>query len=400
MAFQFKGFSATRPLARMIDKTNCQYEAFFIYYDPAGKKHSYRCKKGINNLPRSQRILQAKAMADVLWEGLHKGWNPLKDGYPNFARDVQTDLPLTFSEALDFAIQKKEEQLSKYSLYDYRGCVRFMKKAAKETGYHNINIKLIQRKDIRLIVATAKEDRSWSNNARNKYLSILRGLLSVLVDEEKIEYNPAFKIKEEPVVTGPGYKTVTDEEKETIAGHLMAVAPDYFEYLMFIYDDGIRRKETLMLQVKDINLNQSEIMIRPEVAKTNRARVVPITDTIMQILLRREIWKYPPDHYIFSNNKFMPGAVPYHPNTPTSWWKDLVIDGLGIPCKMYSLKHKGADDKILADVDLEALRTLYGHKSSQMTEVYARAIKGRYKQQIIDKSPGFAKVVQMKRKAK
>jgi site-specific recombinase XerD len=89
----------------------------------------------------------------------------------------------------------------------------------------------------------------------------------------------------------------------------------------------------------------------------------------------------------------------YHPNTPTHWWKQMVIDGLGIDCKMYSLKHKGADDKIEAGIELDALRNLYGHKSKQMTEIYARAVKGKYKQNIIDQAPVFAKVVKMNRKA-
>lgn len=56
---------------------------------------------------------------------------------------------------------------------------------------------------------------------------------------------------------------------------------------------------------------------------------------------------------------------------------------------MYSLKHKGADDKILAGIDLDALRELYGHRSKYMTEKYARAVKDLYRKQIIDNSPDF-----------
>jgi len=76
----------------------------------------------------------------------------------------------------------------------------------------------------------------------------------------------------------------------------------------------------------------------------------------------------------------------YHPNTPTNWWRGLVINretGLGIDCKMYSLKHKEADDKILSDISLDALKNLYGHRSQQMTKGYARAVKGKYKEEIM-----------------
>jgi integrase len=153
-----------------------------------------------------------------------------------------------------------------------------------------------------------------------------------------------------------------------------------------------------MLQVRDVNMIRREIRIRPEVAKTNNARTVPITSAIMAILEARDIYNLPPDYYIFSSNNFKPGTEPYHPNTPTNWWRKLVIIGLGIDCKMYSLKHKGADDKIESGISLEVLRSLYGHKSYQMTEIYAKAVREKHKQQIIDNSPAFAKVVQMKRK--
>jgi hypothetical protein len=66
---------------------------------------------------------------------------------------------------------------------------------------------------------------------------------------------------------------------------------------------------------------------------------------------------------------------------------------------MYSLKHKGADDKIKAGIPLDALRRLCGHGSKQMTEIYAAGIINEYNREIIEKSPQFAKVIEMKRKA-
>jgi len=404
MAYQFKNFTATKPVPRLIDSNKGTYEAFFIVYDAAGNKTPFRFSKGINNLPPNERIHQARAKAYVLWEALQKGWNPLKEKYPNFIKEV-TAAPLLFSQALDMAFEIKKASLSKYSVYDYEGCVRFIKEAARETGHLTTDIQKIERRDIRSIIATAKEENEWSPNARNKYLTILKALLSVLVDEDRLKYNPAHGIKNEVSTPGEGYKRLTDEQKETIATRLLEREMDYFEYLMFIYQSGIRRKELLMVQIRDINLQRREITIRPEVAKTNRERKVPITDDLYEILLRRQVFQLHGSWYLFSNEKFAPGEKPYHPNTPTLWWKKLVQDpvekgGLGIDCKMYSLKHKGADDKIEAGMDLDVLRTLYGHRSKQMTEIYARAVRDRYAQQIIVQSPVFAKVVQMKREAK
>lgn len=398
MAYQFNGFRATKPVVRLIDSDNGFYEVFFCAYDSDGKKHYCRYKKDINKEPKSKRKVQASATAEVLWEALLGGWNPLVNKYPDFRKQVRQDHVL-FCDALDIAKEIKRKILSKYSMYDYDGCIRFLKAAARKTGHYYQRIREFKRSDIRDIMETARETNRWSNKARNKYLTIFKSLLSVLVDEELIDFNPAAKIRNDPEEQTEGFRRLTDDEKETIADHLLLHAPDFFEYLMFIYDDGIRRKEALMLKISDFNMTRKEITIRPEVAKTRKARTVPITDTILQILLRRQIWNFPQEYYLFSSDKFLPGPNPYHPNTPTSLWRRLVIEGLGIDCKLYSLKHKGADDKIEAGIDLDVLRTLYGHKSKQMTEIYARAVKDKYKQQIIDKAPVFAKVVQMKKRA-
>ena len=398
MAYQFNSFRASKPVVRLIDPVNMVYEVFFVLYDETGKKHFMRYKAGINSLPKSERKTQAHAMAVVLWEALQDNWHPLREKYPNFNKPRPVIQNMLLPDALEYALKQKKNTLSKFSFPDYRGCVRFMNAAAKNSGHYYVAVQEMSRADIRAIVLQAREQHNWSNKARNKYLTIFKALLSVLVDEDILKFNPAAGMKNDPEEQTLGYKRLTDDQKELIAEHLLLKAPDFFEYLMFIYDDGIRRKETLLLQVRDINLQAQEITIRPEVAKTNRARIVPITDTLMQILISRQIWELPADYYIFSRNKFKPGPEPYHPNVPTGWWYKLVQEELKIDCKMYSLKHKGADDKILANVELDALRNLYGHRSQQMTEGYARAVKGKYKQQIIDRAPAFAKVVEMRKK--
>lgn len=394
MAFQFKGFRATKPVARLIGQDT--YEVFFLVYHPEGKK-PIRLSQGINSTAPGERKRVAENLALICWEALRDGWNPLKQKHPAWVKSSDTDTPLTFPQALDLAIELKKPHLSKYSLYDYNGCVRFMKKAAGHSGITDSNIRFVTRKDIRLLIATAKELNGWSSNARNKYLSILQALLSALVEEERLEYNPAHEIKAEPTEEGMGYTPASDDEKERIATCLLDNAPDFFDYIMFIYQSGIRRKELLLVQVKDINLARRQITIRPEVAKTNRGRVVPLPDDVYQILMNREIYSLPKDYYLFSSDKFKPGTSPYHPNTPTRWWKDLIIKGLGIDVKMYGMKHTGADDKIRAGLDLDVLKTLYGHRSKLMTENYAKAVKDQYETQIKNNSPAFAKVVQLRK---
>jgi integrase len=393
MTYNFKGFSATRPVVRLIG--NNLYQAFFVVYDKEKRKHQRRYSTGINEMPVRQRAKQAQALADSLWDALRSGWNPLTTKYPKFDDAPVELLSLTFEAALDRGLELKRPFISKSTTYDYEGTVRFMKAAAKECGLIDADITQILRKDIRLIVATAKETRQWSAKARNKYLEHLKSILTALVDQEIISFNPAHGIKTEPEEATLGYKRLTDAEQQKVAEHILEKDPAFFEFILFIYQCGIRRKELLLLQVKDVNILRRQLTIRPEVAKTNAERIVPLADDVFQVLLARDVNSLPPDWYIFSSNNFQPGPGPYHPNTPTTRWRHLVQEDLKIDCKMYSLKHKGADDKIHANISLDVLKTLYGHRSKQMTEIYAQAVRERYAQTIIDNSPSFAKVVKM-----
>lgn len=391
MTHCFKGFRATKPVTRLLP--NNRYQAFFVVYDKDGSKHQCRYSTGINHLPVRERKLEAQALADTLWDALRKGWNPLVDKYPKFEEHLAEMSEMYFCDALDRGLALKIPYISKATRYEYEGTVRFMKTAARAAGLDGIDVAQIERKDIRLLIATAKEQRNWSNKSRNKYLEHLKSILSALVDEEILKFNPAHGIKAEPEEATIGYKRLTDLEQQLIASHILDKNPAFFEYIMFIYQCGIRRKELCMVQVKDVNILRRQVTIRPEVAKTNSERIVPLADDVYQVLINRSIATLPKDWYVFSADGFKAGAKPFHPNTPTSYWRRLVQEDLGIDCKMYSLKHKGADDKIYAGIDLDVLRTLYGHRSKQMTEVYAQAVRAQYAKTIMQQSPSFAKVI-------
>lgn len=397
MPIQFKGFRASKPVARIINRELQHYEVFFIIYDEQGRKRPIRYKRGINKLPRHKRKFQAEDKAEAIWEALQKGWNPLVHRIPFFSEEYDRIRQMNFNEALDYCLKVKSKTIAKGSMYNYKNVVQFLKVAAVQVGSDATRVSLIERKDIRLIIESAREQNDWTSRRRNQVLVILKALLSVLVEEDRISHNPATGIKKEKEIESQGYKRLTDEEKETIARTLAEKAPAYLEFLLFVYHVGIRPKELLLLKISDINLLRREITVRQDVSKTRKKRVLPITDDLLEILLHRQITALPGDWYLFSARNFAPGPAKYWQTAGGRWWRRLVIKGLKIDCKLYSLKHKGADDKILAGLPLDALRSLYGHGNTQMTERYVSTLKEKYKEQIIASAPSFAKVVQMKK---
>lgn len=395
MSIQYNGFRATRPTVRTL--RNNQYEVFFLLYSGSEKKQM-RYKRGINNLKVKERRPQAEAIADVLWQALNTGWNPMVNKYPLFEDEAIRLRQMTFSQAMAHALKVKEKTLALGTMYEYRGYMRVVLEAATRCGYSSTPVHLIEQTDVKIIIATAKELSDWSSKARNQSLSITRALFSLLVDEGRLKLNPAKGIKSEKITERTPYKRLTPDQQKIIAESLSEKCPQYLEFLIFIHDTGIRPKELLLIKVYDVSMVSREILVRDDVAKNNKSRKIPITGDMLHALLRREIHNLPKDWYLFSKFKFNPGPKPYWLTAGARWWKKLIIDDLKIDCKLYGVKHTGADAKILAGINVRSLQSLYGHSSEQMTEKYIEVLQELHKKEIIDKSPSFAKVVQMKAK--
>lgn len=86
---------------------------------------------------------------------------------------------------------------------------------------------------------------------------------------------------------------------------------------------------------------------------------------------------------------FIPGPTPIKRDTATKRWQKIVKIKLGIDVNMYAYKHKGADDKLIAGINLDSIRNQLGHSTKKMTSTYAKGITGVYKKDIIDNSPEF-----------
>lgn len=398
MQHVFNGFKATKPVARIADPKKQLYEVYFLVY--IGKdKRAFRYKAGINNSKaKGQRRAQAEAAADVLWDELTKGWNPLKERYPAIEKEIRRQKTMNFNEAIDWCLAEKKKTIKIGTYYGYKHTAKVIKAAAINSGYSERKITDVERKDIRMILEQAREDENWSSKTRNTNLGLFKALLDPLIDKDIIQIKPTTGIRNEKQPERVKYKRISEDERALIAGHLSQVAPDYLDFIYFIYDTGIRPKELLAVKISDINLLKREITVRAEVSKTNSERFIPITDDMLEILVRRDVSHLNKNWFLFSNDKFVPGPNPFWPTAGARWWRKYVQKDLGIDAKLYGLKHTGADAKLLAGIDTRTLKSLYGHSSEQMTERYLEELREIHKQKIIEKAPSFsAKIVKMKK---
>lgn len=367
---------------------------WFVYFRYNQKL--FRYKFGINYINNyKKRLIEANSIKDVLHEKLRNGWNPNTPDVVNHFKHM------TFSEALDFAIEKKSLYLGKRTLDGYEGLVKFVKNALPAANMKNLLITETKRAHIKLILEKVKENRKWSNKSFNKNLGYLKAILSELRQWEIIENNPAHGIKSLKAGEVTGFTPATDEEVKLIKEKILTDFPSFYTYIISIFHTGIRPEELLNIQIRMIDLKKSQIILPPEITKTDIERIVPINPFLKTYFEEMNLSQHNKLFYVFGSNRphsnrglkkeldFLPGPRKITRNCASKLWRKLIKTELELDVQMYSLKHLGANKKILAGVELDALRELYGHTSKMMTLRYAKVVKEVNRQQILEKSPDF-----------
>ncbi len=369
-------------------------QGWYVHFRYAGVQKRYKMKLNyISNLRERER--EFNMLRRALHQKLKDGWNPL---IPETESD---DERMTFMAALDFALEKKKGTVASKTLSGYRGSVKFYKQAIKNLRYDYLTISETKRAHIRKMANEAKQIRGWSNKAYNKHLNHIKALLSELIQWDIIEVNPAHRIKSLPVSESRANIPATAEQHIRIKEHLKANHLNFYRFITVIFHTGIRPKEILNTRIKMVNLKRQQIILPPEITKTDMERVVPINNYLMATFEDMKVSDFPSDYFLFgsyrkpgrgnagSREDFIPGPTMIKRDTATKRWKRIVKDALGINVNMYSNKHAGANAKIMAGMDLDTLRELYGHTSKLMTLRYAKVVKEVYRKQIIEQSPEF-----------
>lgn len=394
---------------KICNHSNDLLKSWFIYFEVYNLVTLQTIRKqfrgGINYFPTVKgRTRAAKTLANVWREKLKRGWSPFYNAAPQLNR-------MNINEALTFALGKCSVSISTRRCY--KTTVTFIKEASEELGMQYQPIIQVKRQHIKLLLEECK--KKWTNSGFNKHAGYLSAVFEQLVDWQIIEYNPAKKIKTLPVAETRKYVPLTGPEKDRLREYLFIHHYRFFVYLMVLYHTGIRPKEILMLKIKDIDLSRQIITIMPiieaENSKTKTIRYVPISNQLLPFLRELQLHNYDQYYYIFGSpyepgrgNKgsaagkltgamhpdyFKPSLTKIKRDTVTRLWNTVVKGKLKIDKYQYALKHTGCDDKLLAGIDLDSLKELYGHASKYMTEKYASVLMQLHFKKVQENSPAF-----------
>lgn len=134
--------------------------------------------------------------------------------------------------------------------------------------------------------------------------------------------------------------------------------------ILLAYSVGLRVSEIINLKICDIDSKRMIINIIQ--AKGRKDRIVPLTNTILNIL-RDYYIEYKPKEYLFNGQK----RLKY---SSTSCNK-IVKKYLGNEYHFHLLRHSCFTNLTEQNVDIRSIQSLAGHTSSKTTEIYTHVSK-------------------------
>lgn len=335
-------------------------------------------KIGLNKiLDYNERLAEAQALAEVLDERLSKGWIPESSA-------KVSNKSISLIEAMNYGFEQKKLSVQKNTIDNFRTSVNFFCYAVRKLKFTQLKVGNFERSHAKAILEFLKKDKNWTNQNYNKHLGYLRSIFYEVLEAEYTKYNPFNDIRNLKVVKTPANIPPTDEEMRLICNELRDKNYGFYIFYMIIYYCGIRPDELRNLKIKNLDFENKNINVDAEFSKNGRDRCVPMLGNIFDLLINYK--GLDENLYVFGTwvsnggrhsckNWFYPNPYRLKEDTPNKEWNKLIKKGLGINKNLYSGKHKGADDKRKAGMDIKTICAIFGHSEEKMTERYMHSLK-------------------------
>lgn len=276
---------------------------------------------------------------------------------------------------LEQAIRQKAKYVTPENIKQYEMVYRNLMTYFKLVSLDQVNLDYIQRKHILnwlKWIQAKKTDVKVSTI--NTYLRYTKAIFQHLVENDVIKHNPASNVKRLPQKITTSNEPLSKSEQRTISEYLEEHDPRFYTFIAFMYHSGLRPKQILRLQVKDIDLEQCVIKASGDTNKIGLQQVKAIPEHFTE-RIRNHLQGSEPNVYVFGSRPHLnPSDKPALRDSVTKKWQRIVKRKLGINKSMYSIRHKSAADMYYDGIDIKTISIFLGHRSIVTTEKYLRSI--------------------------
>lgn len=350
-----------RPATLHIQKGNWEI-SYYVEHPQTNKLVRKRIKLNHIQSKTSRRQYAYQLIAE-LNKKLADGWNPY----------IEQEAPKAFhllKDAFDafFMSKKKELRKSSYSSY-YNKAARFLKWVSKK---HDIDTLYIYTVDINLARGFMKNlylHKTIGGRSFNNFRADMVAFWNWFIENGYAKTNVFTPIRKKKI--DKKIRKIIDEKSlNNIFKYLEEENIYFYAVCLLSYSALLRGAETLKLLPTDFILDQNILVVRAEVSKNGRRRIVTIPKRLKVALERIKINEMPAKNYIFSD-LFQNGKRQMTSRAISAKWGRL-RDKIEIPdfYQFYSLKDTGIVAMLKAGVPPHVVRDQAGHTDLSTTNKY------------------------------
>lgn len=294
---------------------------------------------------KTRTLSQARTLRDRLkTEKIDRQLNPEK---------YRAKSPLTLKEWIDrcLASSSNRDRLHEKARAEYWS-----------TLWGTRALSAITSEDVRQHRAVMLASGDYASGTVNRYLSALRRVFTLAVQENKVERHPLKGLKFLP--EGQRDRFFTDEELRRLHGILPITE---WRAVAFALGTGMRLSEQLGLKWQHIDWDSKNATI--PLSKSGKTRRIPLSDEVLGIL--RDQFSESP--YVFPDaaNPLQPADV----RETSKRFGDRLRQAGILHASWHVLRHSFASRQLQAGTDIVAVSRLLGHSTIQTTMRYAHHAK-------------------------
>ncbi|AEG59340.1 tyrosine-type recombinase/integrase [Desulforamulus ruminis] len=240
-----------------------------------------------------------------------------------------------------------------------------------------------------------KEGPLW-NGTQRYILRVLRNVFVYAHEERKIiPANPCTGVRW-PKKPETKIKVYEEEEVIQIIDALYRQPTIWRLLILGTFLGGFRRGEVVALEISDCNFGDNTIRIDENIPmKINRQHLIkrPKTNSSMRTVkmpswYMRELeaytkdwkkqmwsvgtkWKGGDRQFLFHRGY----GIPYHPNTPTRWWREFLAKNGFRHLNLHGLRHTSATYLLEKGATTKSVQERLGHSSERTTAGYLHVTK-------------------------
>ena len=200
----------------------------------------------------------------------------------------------------------------------------------------------------------------------NRRFSFLRHVLALAVKDGHLTQNPMSVIKPFPEPKRTRY--FTEDELTRIQTQMR---PDHWHLVVFAIETGLRRANQFSLKWDQVQMESSTVVIPlPKGGKTSHIPLSKVAKDILRSL----------DSFLISPYVFPSPENPLKPRSPVCFVAKVFKPALRkagiLEGRWHDLRHTAASRRVMAGVDLYAVKEILGHQNIATTMRYAHLSPG------------------------